>query len=63
MLLTLLSLHLLSRHGRGLAVELAAVASAATLDVTVDSESSTQAAVQRAVLDPFSRSTSSKVQQ
>ena len=41
----------------------AVVALAATIDVTVDSESSTQPAVQRVVLDSFSRSTSFKVQQ
>ena len=39
--------------------DFAVVALAATLDVTVDSESATQPAVQRVVLDPFSRSTSS----
>ena len=51
----------LSRLGRGLAVELAAVASAATPDVTADSESSAQPAAQRVVLDPYSHSLSSKV--
>ena len=51
----------LSRLGRGLAVELSSVASAATLDVTGDSESSAQSAAQRFVLDPSSRSLSSKV--
>ena len=51
----------LSRLGRGLAVELAAVTSAATPDVTADSESSAQSAAQRLVLDPSSRSLSSKV--
>ena len=35
--------------------DFAVVALAATLDVTVDSESSTQPAVQRVLLDPFSR--------
>ena len=53
----------LTRLRRGLVADFAVVALAATLDVTVDSESSTQPAVQRVVLDPFSRSTSSKVQQ
>ena len=51
----------LSRLGRGLAVELAAVASAATPDVTGDSESSAQSAAQRVVLEPSSRSLSSKI--
>ena len=51
----------LSRLGRRLAVELAVVASAATPDVTADSESSAQPAAQRVVLDPSSRSLSSKV--
>ena len=51
----------LSRLGRGVAVELAAVASAATTDVTAVSESSAQSAAQRVVLDPSSRSLSSKV--
>ena len=51
----------LSRVGRGLAVELAAVASAATPDDSADSESSAQSAAQRLVLDPSSRSLSSKV--
>ena len=45
--------------GRDLVADFAVVALAATLEVTVDSESSTQPAVQRVVLDPFS--TSSKV--
>ena len=52
----------LTRLGRGLVADFAVVALAATHDVTVDSESSTQQAVQRVVLDPFTRSTSSKVQ-
>ena len=51
----------LSRLGRGLAVELAGVASAATPDVAAGSESSAQSAAQRVVLDPSSRSLSSKV--
>ena len=51
----------LSRLGRGLAVELAAVASAATPDVTADSGSSAQSAQQLVVLDPSSLSLSSKV--
>ena len=51
----------LSRLGRSLAVELASVASAATPDATVDSESSTQQAAQRVVLDPLHRSLSLKV--
>ena len=46
---------ILTRLGRGLVADFAVVALAATLDVTVDSESSTQPAVQRVVLDPFSR--------
>ena len=49
------------RLGRGLAGELAAVASAATPDVTADAESSAQAAAQRVVLDASSRSLRSKV--
>ena len=53
----------LTKLGRDHVADLAVVALAATLDATVDSESSTQPAVQRVVLDPFSRSTSSKVQQ
>ena len=53
----------LTRLGRGLVADFAVVALAAALGVTVDSESLTQAAVQRVVLDPFLRSTSSKVQQ
>ena len=44
-----------SRLGRGLDVELAAVASAATLGATADSESSAQSAAQRVVRDPFPR--------
>ena len=51
----------LSRLGRGLAVELAVVASVATPDATADSESSAQSPAQRLVLDPSSRSLSSKV--
>ena len=51
----------LSRLGRGLAVELAAVASATTPGVPADSESSAQSAAQRVVLDPSARSLSSKV--
>ena len=51
----------LSRLGRDLAVELAAVTSAATPDGTADSESSAQPAAQRVVVDPSSRSPSSKV--
>ena len=51
----------LSKLGRGLAVELAAVASVAMSDVTADSESSAQPAAQPVVLDPSSRSLSSKV--
>ena len=50
-----------SRLGRGLAVELATVASAATPGATADSESSAQSTVQRVVLDPFPGSSSSKV--
>ena len=51
----------LTRLGRGLVADFAVVALAAMLDATVDSESSTQPAVQRVVLDPFARSTFSKV--
>ena len=51
----------LSRLERGLAVELASVASAATPDVSADSDSSTQASCATSVLDPSSRSLSSKV--
>ena len=51
----------LSRLGRGLAVEFAAVASAATPELTADSESSAQCAAQRVVLDPLLRSLSLKV--
>ena len=40
--------------GRDLVADFAVVAFAAMLDATVDSESSSQPAVQRAVLDPFS---------
>ena len=40
---------------------LAAVASAATLGATADSEASAQSAAQRVVLDPFNRSLSLKV--
>ena len=50
-----------SRLGRGLDVELAAVASASTLGATADSESSAQSAAQRVVRDPFPRSPSLKV--
>ena len=50
-----------SRLGRAVAVELAAVASAATLGATTDSESSGQSAAQRLVRDPFLRSPSVKV--
>ena len=53
----------LTRLGRDLVADFAVVALAATPDVIVDSESSTQPAVQRVFLDPFSRSTFSKVQQ
>ena len=42
----------LTRLGRDLVADFAVVALAAMLDATVDSEFSTQAAVQRAVLDP-----------
>ena len=51
----------LSRLGRGLAVELAVVASAATLGATADSESSSQSAAQQVVRDPLPRSPSLKV--
>ena len=51
----------LSTLGRGLAVELAAVACAATPEVTADSESSAQPPAQRVVRDPFPRSLSLKV--
>ena len=51
----------LSKLGRSLAVELAAVSSAAMPDVTADFESSAQPAAQRVVLDPSSRLLSSKV--
>ena len=50
-----------SQFGRGIAVELAAVASAATPYVAAVSESPVQSAAQRVVLDPFYRSLSSKV--
>ena len=42
----------LTRLGRDLVADFAVVALAAMLDATVDSESSTKPAVQRAVLDP-----------
>ena len=42
----------LTRLGRDLVADFAVVALAAMLDATVDSESSTQPIVQRAVLDP-----------
>ena len=45
----------LKRLGRDLVADFAVVALAATLDATVDSESPTQPAVQRVVLDPSSR--------
>ena len=45
----------LKRLGRDLVADFAVVALAAMLDATVGSESSTQSAVQRVVLDPFSR--------
>ena len=45
----------LTRLGRDLVADFAVVALAAMLDAAVDSESSTQPAVQRVVLDPFSR--------
>ena len=45
----------LTRLGRDLVADFAVVALAAMLDASVDSESSSQPAVQRVVLDPFSR--------
>ena len=45
----------LTRLGRDLVADFAVVALAATLDALVGSESSTQPAVQRVLLDPFSR--------
>ena len=45
----------LTKLGRDLVADFAVVALAATLDATVGSVSSTQPAVQRVVLDPFSR--------
>ena len=45
----------LTRLGRDLVADFAVVALAAMLDATADSESSNQPAVQRVVLDPFSR--------
>ena len=44
-----------TRLGRDLVADFAVVALATTLDATCGSESSTQPAVQRVVLDPFSR--------
>ena len=49
------------RLGRGLDVELAAVASAATLGATADSEMFAQSAAQRVVRDPFPRWPSLKI--